>query len=112
MATKTKPHTNGKPARKRLDPETRAKIAALRAEKEAIHKEFRDEMEAEKKRKQRELDWLRSLLAHPHAEFKLTEARELTEQMIGTVDEGLHLVGMTVLVEAMKALREKAGVAK
>ncbi len=107
MSTTTtqKPATNGTPGGTDL-PRSRGEI---KTEIAAIRRQANDKIEAEKEAKQRELAYLRSLLAHPAADMVMSERVCLLNQ--ATMFDGCdpdELVGTLVLVEAFKALREKA----
>ena len=104
--TTTKPATNGEPDSTDV-PRTRAEI---KAKIEAIQASARHQYETDKDRKAQERAYLRSLLAHPAADGALRDARCLMDQTRDGGDEADSMVGVLVLVEAMKALREKVDV--
>jgi hypothetical protein len=104
-----KPHKVARRSRVRISPEARVKVAALKAEVAYLQREPRDEIDRERDRERRELVYLTGLLAHPNAEDMMADVYNLLEQTLGTDDhaDSQALVATLVLVEALKALREK-----
>jgi hypothetical protein len=104
--------TTGKAAANGKPPSRRARLAEIKTEVAAIQKQARDEHEAEKDRKRRELDYLRALLAHPRAESAVDDVLSMMNQSFGGgdwADQADEMVPALVIIEAMKALEEKAG---
>ena len=101
------PAPNGKPAPTATS--RRQRIAAIRAEVAAIQKNARDELDREKEAKRVELEYLRALVAHPAAQNAVADVVSLMNQQLGGRYErdAEEMVVALVIIEAMKALREK-----
>ena len=90
-------------------PGRRGRLKEIRAERDALLADAQERTERDRENERRELAYLAGLLAHPHAEDMLGNVYELLEQRLGGDDDNDSeaLIGTLVLVEAMKALREK-----